>query len=375
MSFRAFALAAMSAAILVGCSDDAVVAPSTAESFAVTPGETPEAVYTMTNAVGANEVVVHAFGPSGVPGEIARVATGGQGSGQRLASDGSVVLTPDGRWLLVANAGSDDVSLFRVQPSGLTLEDVVPSGGTMPVSIAVHGDLVYVLNAGVPNMVTGYQLDAAGRLTPLRSATGYLSGPDTWPTDIEFTPDGKTLVVMERGTAQITTLPVRGSGLLGRTTAQPTGHPRPLGSAFAPDGLLFATVEADVSPAGDLVAYAIDRRGTATPVGPAGPDFTLPPLCWIEIATPTFVFASSPSAGGVFSYRYGGAGGFSDGTLATMTGTGSKPTHLIARAGILSVLTPGAGSIQYFEITSDGTLSPTAVVGGLPASASGLAGR
>ena len=39
-------------------------------------------------------------------------------------------LSEDGRWLLVANAGSDELSLFAVQPDGLRLADWAGSGGT-----------------------------------------------------------------------------------------------------------------------------------------------------------------------------------------------------------------------------------------------------
>ena len=68
-----------------------------------------------------------------------------------LASAGSVVLSDDGRWLLVVNAGSDEVSLFAVEPDGLRLADRVPSGGSKPTSVAVSGGLVYALFVRVPH--------------------------------------------------------------------------------------------------------------------------------------------------------------------------------------------------------------------------------
>ena len=53
---------------------------------------------------------------------MGRCSTGGRGTGKpHLASAGSVVLSDDGRWLLVVNAGSDEVSLFAGQPDGLRL--------------------------------------------------------------------------------------------------------------------------------------------------------------------------------------------------------------------------------------------------------------
>jgi 6-phosphogluconolactonase (cycloisomerase 2 family) len=45
-----------------------------------------------------------------------------------VASAGSVVLSDDGQWLLVVNAGSDEVSLFAVEPDGLRLAEPDPLG-------------------------------------------------------------------------------------------------------------------------------------------------------------------------------------------------------------------------------------------------------
>ena len=54
--------------------------------------------------------------------------------------------TPDSGWVLVTNAGSDDLSLFAATPEGLRLSHRVASAGRAPLSVTVHGDLVYVLN-------------------------------------------------------------------------------------------------------------------------------------------------------------------------------------------------------------------------------------
>ena len=48
------------------------------------------------------------------------------------------------------NAGSNDISGFAVNGDQLELINRVSSGGVMLSSIAMHSDLVYVLNAGAP---------------------------------------------------------------------------------------------------------------------------------------------------------------------------------------------------------------------------------
>src|SRR3989454_12680599 len=90
------------------------------------------------------------------------VATGGTGTGSGLGSQGALALSDDGRWLFAVNAGSNDVSIFRVGPAGLSLTSRIPSGGTQPVSLTVHGNLLYVLNGGVSGNIAGFALDANG---------------------------------------------------------------------------------------------------------------------------------------------------------------------------------------------------------------------
>ena len=63
----------------------------------------------------------------------------------------------------MVNVGSNQVSDFAVLPSGgLRLRDVVASGGTEPISVAIYGSLVEVLNAGGTPNVTGFWATGSG---------------------------------------------------------------------------------------------------------------------------------------------------------------------------------------------------------------------
>ena len=88
----------------------------------------------------------------------------------------------------MVNAGSDELSVFAVEPDGLRLAGRVGSGGSKPTSVAVRGDLVYVLNNGTPN-ICGFRLDD-GALTPLEGSARPLSSADADPAQVAFTPDG-----------------------------------------------------------------------------------------------------------------------------------------------------------------------------------------
>src|SRR5215470_2838845 len=150
------------------------------------------AVYVQTNDAAGNEVIVFSQTGNGALAPLGRYSTGGRGTGSpHLASAGSVVLSDDGRWLLVVNAGSDELSLFAVEPDGLRLADRTGSGGSKPTSVAIRGALVYVLNNGAPS-ISGFHL-VEGKLTALAGSTRPLSGADADPAQISFTPGGGAL--------------------------------------------------------------------------------------------------------------------------------------------------------------------------------------
>src|SRR6266581_1511259 len=78
-------------------------------------------------------------------------AAGGAGTGAGLASQGALQISPDGRFLIAADAGSNQISVLRIRPDGslgLVSHGVVSSGGVLPVSVAIHDGLVYVANSG-----------------------------------------------------------------------------------------------------------------------------------------------------------------------------------------------------------------------------------
>src|SRR5207244_3910440 len=119
-------------------------------------------------------------------------------------------VTSDGRYLLAADAGSNEVSVLRIlTDGGLTpvARGRVPSGGIEPVSIAVHEGFVYVANEGngvSGSNYTGFRLNGGGHLTPLAGSTIPLPATAN-PGDILFNATGKNLVGIEVGTTDPST--------------------------------------------------------------------------------------------------------------------------------------------------------------------------
>ena len=117
-------------------------------------------VYTMTNSPAGNAVLAFNRAADGSLTPARSYSTGGTGTGAGLGNQGGVILV--GRWLAAVNAGSNDVSLFAVNGDGsLSLTDRVSSGGTMPISVTISGNLLYALNAGGNGNVSGFAISSS----------------------------------------------------------------------------------------------------------------------------------------------------------------------------------------------------------------------
>ncbi len=80
-----------------------------------------------------------------------------------LASQGLLVYDASASELFAVNAGSDSVSVFGAHAGDrLNLRQVIGSGGSFPASIAVSGNLVYVLNALGGGTIQGPTTHLAG---------------------------------------------------------------------------------------------------------------------------------------------------------------------------------------------------------------------
>ncbi|HUI72323.1 MAG TPA: beta-propeller fold lactonase family protein, partial [Spirochaetia bacterium] len=157
MTMRRIALVALAVAGLAACNPQnlGITSPAKAASanevssigatIAAEGGRA--AVYTLLNSATENMIAIFARAEDGTLTPAGTVPTGGKGTGSGLGSQGAVVLSDDGAWLYAVNAGSNTISMFRVD-RGLTLASTFPSGGIQPISLALHDHLLYVLNAG-----------------------------------------------------------------------------------------------------------------------------------------------------------------------------------------------------------------------------------
>ena len=334
-------------------------------------------VYVQTNDATENEVLAFERREAGLLSPVGRFPTGGRGTGQpHLPSQSSIVLSDDGRQLLVVNAGSDELSLFAVQDGGLKLTDRVASRGATPTSVAVNGDLVYVLNNGTPN-IAGFRIED-GRLVELPGSARPLSSDDADPAQVSFSRDGRTLAVTERGTDSISTYAIDEHGFAtGPATIKSSGK-TPYGFDFTAAGAMVVT-EAFGGAVGAAAAssYSLTDSGELAPVSGSIAD-TRSEVCWAVVSHDgRFAYVTNFGDGTISSYEIG-----DDGTLAlrnavagaTREGEKGVRDEAITRDGrYLYAIDTDAQKVFGWSVGSDGELTSIGAFDGLPATVAGLA--
>lgn len=365
-------------------------------------GNPPNAVYAMTNDSNGNAIVMYDRAANGTLTQIGSFATGGLGKttepDDALGSQNPLILSADGEWLFAVNAGSNTIASFKVKKNELKLEDVVSSGGDFPASLALHGNLLYVLNAGGDGNITGFTVGSNGKLAALAGSTRSLnaggSNPPFFlvsPAQVGFSPQGNWLVVTIKGihpVHQIQLFAIDGNGL---PSAQPVtttsanilsfgfvfdaaGHlivAEPFGNQFTgiPAPGLSAASSYTVAPDGSLapISTSIANGQTAT--------------CWIAL-TPDgrFAYTTNNASGTISSYSVAADGSLSLLNAVAAT-SGSHPVDLSITpdGAYLYNVNAGDGTVSLYQINSaDGSLISLGAIGGLPedtGSAVGIAAR
>lgn len=255
----------------------------------------------------------------------------------------------------------------------------------MPVSVAVDGDRVYVLDAGGDGDVSGFRLRSDGALEPLGRRA--LANAAAAPAQVGFAPTGDLLVVTEKATNCIDTLPLDDDGRAGAATCHPSAGQTPFGFAFAPpewdwfgnryDRLIVSEAFGGAPDAATVSSYLV-ADGAVDPLAPAVRTEATA-ACWIALARHgRYVYATDTGSGAVTGFRLRGDGALrlidADGRTGD-SGAGSKPIDAAVDGSTLYVLDAGTHDISIFRIRRDGSLAPASTTSGLPPFAAGLVAR
>ena len=274
-----------------------------------------------------------------------------------LASQGSLTYDPRHSLLYAVNAGSNTVSAFAVDGEQLTLRQVVRSGGRFPVSVAVHDDAVYVLNALDGGSVQGFRV-SRGRLFPVEAWHRDLKlDPNATPQftntpgQVGFTGDHAQLVVTTKanGNALVVFRLDKFGGIVGAPVVNPEPGTVPFG--FVDAGSRYLLVAQSGPNA--VATVKIDPDGTATIEGASDTGQTA--TCWVT-RVGDFVYASNAGSNTVSGYRLG-ADKFLTFVSDTPTDPGTVDSAASADHHYLYVQTGGSGIVDEFKVNSDGSLT------------------
>jgi 6-phosphogluconolactonase (cycloisomerase 2 family) len=323
-------------------------------------------VYVNDNTVGNNTVAAFVRDADGslTPVAGSPFPAGGAGAGSGLASQGAIQVTSDGRYVLAVDAGSNQISVLRIERGGaldLVSDGVISSGGVKPVSVAEHDGLVYVANAGAGGSnYTGFSLSEGGHLRPLAGSTVPL--PDSaQPGDVLFNSTGTNLVGTRVGTSQIDSFAVREDGRLQAAPDSPLSAQAagPFGSEFRPTdpSQLFVSNAHAGAGNGTISAFSVAGDGTLSSIGasPFADAQTAP--CWVEITHDgEFLFTVNTGSGSISRYSIAESG--------TLTLLGSTPVSSQSGVGAVDARLSTDGASLYVDESRVGSIGVFAVDGG-----------
>jgi 6-phosphogluconolactonase len=347
------------------------------------------AVYVLTNQTN-NTVAVFRRTANGMLTFADEFPTGGAGNPtpqppdpatDPLASQGALIIGPGNRFLFAVNAGSNEISVLKINKSNLEIVDVVNSGGTRPISLALHDDLLYVLNEGGTPNITGFTIEDDGTLTPLAGSTQPLiGGVAADPAQIGFSHDGAVLVVTEKAGNRLNTYVIDDDGLPSAPINNASNGMTPFGFAFNnADTLVVSEAFGGAPNQSAASSYSVADDGTPSLIsGSVANSQTA--SCWVVIPNNgKFAFVSNTASGTISSYRISPENGsltLANSTAAN-TAMGSAPIDmtLSVNSRYLYVILGGSQSVAAFRIENNGDLTLVDTDGGLPLGAQGIAAK
>jgi 6-phosphogluconolactonase (cycloisomerase 2 family) len=320
------------------------------------------AVYVQTDNLSGNSVVAYRRNVDGTLTQADEYATGGLGGAldgsvvDHLASQGSLTYDRGSGLLYAVNAGSNTITVFRAHGDTLHRIQIVPSGGTFPVSVAVHDHLVYVLNARDGGSVQGY-VQVAGHLFPIPAWHRSLGLDPTetpeftsTPGQVAFTPDGSKLIVTTKNNKN--QIDVFDLGRFGSPSPRPVITSDAGNVPFAVTFDAFGRLQVAEAGPNAVATYSVNGDGTLTFRArvTTGQNAT----CWIT-TTGRHVYLGNAGSGTVSVYSADPGGLISQGTTATEAGT--VDLAISADGRNLYAQTGAAGIVDEFRIDADGTLT------------------
>ncbi len=321
-------------------------------------------VFVQTDNTAGNQIVAYDRAADGTLTQVGVYATGGLG-GQligsavdHLASQGSLAFDRDNDELYAVNAGSNTISVFAVQGDRLALRQVIGAGGDFPVSIAVRGNYVYVLNALDGGTLEGF-FSIFGHLFVLPGSSRALGLNPTeepqfthTPGQVAFSPDGSQLIVTTKANgSDIDVFHLRAFGEL---SATPTVNSVPGAVPFAvsfdqQEHLIVAEAGTNA-----LADFALNGNGTVTQLDAVGTGQEA--TCWV-VAADGQLYVSNAASASLSAFGSSDGGQLLTPLGNTSTDGGTVDAAVSGDGHFLYVQTGAAGNVDEFAVGAGGALS------------------
>ncbi len=322
------------------------------------------AVFVQNDNPAGNQVIAYDREANGTLAKAGTYGTGGLGGAlegsvvDHLASQGSLTYDREDGLLYAVNAGSDTISVFAVFGDRLALRQVLASGGSFPVSVAVEGGLVYVLNALEGGTLQGFRV-VGGRLAPVPGSARALGlNPAATPQftntpgQVAFSPDGTQLVVTTKANGNdVDVFRVNAGGRLSKATVNPLPGDVPFAVSFDQQSHLL------VSEAGPSVIASFELKEDGKIAQLDSVPTEQAATCWVVRAGRRF-YSSNTGSGSVTGFQSSVGGQLLSEISRTGTDAGPVDAAVPSGARFLYVQTGGEGIVDEFAIEpSDGTLA------------------
>jgi 6-phosphogluconolactonase (cycloisomerase 2 family) len=323
---------------------------------------TSHAVFVQTDNVKGNQIVVYDRSAEGKLAQAGVYNTGGLGGAlegsevDHLASQGSLTLDRQNGLLYAVNAGSNSVSVFAVLGDKLALRQVIGSGGTFPVSIAVHNGIVYVLNGLEGGSVQGFSV-SGGRLVAIPGSNRALGlGSESpqfthSPGTVVFSPEGTQLIVTTKANGNdVDVFSVAPGGTLsGAPVVNPLPGTVPFAVTFDRQGHLILA-----ESAGALAVFQLREDGNIEQLDVVASEQIA--TCWVVEARGQF-YTSNPGSASLSAF-----GSSHGGQLLTLLGDtktdgGTVDATATNDGQFLYVQTGAEGNVDEFSVAPKGELT------------------
>ena len=337
-------------------------ARATARSTTSVSASTQHAVFVQTDETTGNHVAAYRQAVDGSLSLAGTYATGGLGGVldnsviDHLASQGALTYDARRHLLYAVNAGSNTLSVFAVHGAQLRLRQTITTAGSFPVSVATHGDAVYVLNGHDGGSIQGYvvALDHLYRIPSWHRALGLdptqLNFTES-PGQIGFSPDGSKLIVTTKANGNdIEVFSVRRfGGVVGQAVVTVDANGVPFAFTWDPAGDFVLTSAGSAS----VDSYRLNQDGSLTLLGSA--PITQKGTCWV-VSDGALLFATNPGSSSVTGLTASATG---PATVASQTPTdaGTVDPAVSADGQYLYVETGAAGIVDEYAVHSDATLT------------------